>query len=168
MDQADRARTVEAVAGLGVLVAAGLFLAFALGRTGGGPGGSDRYELVARFPSVAGIAAGTDVRIAGLTVGTVGSARLDPATWQAVVTLRVNRDVTLPADSSAAITQEGLLGGSFVALIPGGETDTLRPGDEITDTQGATDLMALVGQVVNRSGGEPAPPPPAPPAEPAP
>lgn len=164
MDQADRARTIEALAGLGVVVAAGLFLAHALGRTGGAPGGGDRYELVARFPSVAGIAPGTDVRIAGLSVGTVGSARLDPATWQAVVTLRVDSGVTLPADSSAAITQEGLLGGSFVALIPGGDSESLRPGDEIIDTQGATDLMALVGQVVNRSGGEPPPPPPAAPS----
>lgn len=162
MDQAERARTIEALAGLGVVVAAGLFLAHALERTGGGPGGSERYELIARFPSVAGIAPGSDVRIAGLSVGTVGAARLDPATWQAVVTLRVDSGVALPADSSAAITQEGLLGGSFVALIPGGDSATLRPGDEITDTQGATDLMALVGQMVNRSGGEP--PPPAAPA----
>jgi phospholipid/cholesterol/gamma-HCH transport system substrate-binding protein len=161
MVQGDRERTIEAMAGLGVVVAAGLFLAYALDRSGSGPSSGGRYELTARFPSVAGIAPGTDVRIAGLKVGSVSTARLDPATWQAVVTLRINRDVTLPADSSAAVTQEGLLGGNFVALIPGGDTELLRPGDEITDTQGATDLMALVGQVVNRSGGEP-PPPPAP------
>lgn len=161
-------RTIEALAGLGVVVAAGLFLAHALDRSGGALAGAGRYELTARFPSIAGVAPGTDVRIAGLTVGTVGEARLDPATWQAVVTLRLNRDVRLPADSSAAVSQEGLLGGSFVALIPGGDTELLRPGDEITDTQGATDLMALVGQVVNRSGGDPSPPPAAPATPPAP
>lgn len=167
MDQADRARLLEAAAGLGVVIAAGLFLAYALGVSGGGPGGSaGRYELVARFPSIAGVGPGTDVRIAGLKVGTVARADLDPASYQAVVRLAIDRSVELPADSSAAITQEGLLGGSFVALIPGGDSEMLRPGDEIADTQGATDLMALVGQVVNRSGGEPPPPPAAEPAAP--
>jgi phospholipid/cholesterol/gamma-HCH transport system substrate-binding protein len=46
-----------------------------------------------------------------------------------------------------------LLGGSFVALLPGGEPEPLKPGDEILDTQGATDLMGLVGAFINRSGG---------------
>jgi phospholipid/cholesterol/gamma-HCH transport system substrate-binding protein len=155
MDHADRARLVEAAAGLGVVVAAGLFLAHALGTTGGLNAGSGRYELLARFPSVAGVAPGTDVRIAGLKVGTVTGAELDAGSFQAVLRLAIDEGIRLPADSSAAITQEGLLGGSFVALIPGGDSELLRPGDEITDTQGATDLMALVGQVVNQSGGTP-------------
>jgi phospholipid/cholesterol/gamma-HCH transport system substrate-binding protein len=71
-----------------------------------------------------------------------------------VVTLTVDKAVKLPLDSSAAITSEGLLGGSFIALVPGGDPEHLAPGDEITDTQGATDLMGLIGSVINRSGSE--------------
>ena len=52
--------------------------------------------------------------------------------------MRVDEALKLPVDSSAAITSEGILGGSYIALTPGGEPDMLRPGDEITDTQGAT------------------------------
>jgi phospholipid/cholesterol/gamma-HCH transport system substrate-binding protein len=87
-----------------------------------------------------------------MKVGTVTSQTLDPASYQAVVTLSVDKAVSLPLDSSAAITSEGLLGGSFIALVPGGDPDKLAPGDEISDTQGATDLMGLIGSVINRSG----------------
>ncbi len=124
----------------------------------------ESYELVARFPNVTGVSVGTDVRVSGMKVGRVIAQELDPATWQAVLRLAIDRKVSLPADSSAAITSEGLLGGSFIALIPGGEEERLGPGDEIIDTQGATDLMGLVGAVINRTGAAP-PPAPAPAAE---
>jgi phospholipid/cholesterol/gamma-HCH transport system substrate-binding protein len=141
----------EALAGLAVVAIAGWFLVFALGRTGAS--GTDSYELKARFPNATGITVGSDVRVSGMKVGTVTSQTLDPASYQAVITLSVDSDVRLPLDSSAAITSEGLLGGSFIALVPGGDPDKLAAGDEISDTQGATDLMGLIGSVINRSGG---------------
>ena len=71
---------------------------------------------------------------------------------------RVDDALKLPIDTSAAITSEGILGGSYISLVPGGEPDMLRPGDEITDTQGATDLMGLIGSVINKTGSsDPAP-----------
>jgi phospholipid/cholesterol/gamma-HCH transport system substrate-binding protein len=146
-----RDHLAEALAGLVVLLVAGLFLWFAWDRTGGG--GSDRYLLTARFPNATGVAVGTDVRVSGMKVGQVTAQSLDPATWEAVVTLSVDRSLRLPVDTSAAISSEGLLGGSFVALLPGGEDEPLKPGDEIIDTQGATDLMGLVGSFINRGSG---------------
>lgn len=141
----------EALAGLAVVLVAGWFLVFAWNRTGSG--GADSYDLVARFPNVAGVSVGTDVRVSGMKVGRVSGQRLDPETFEAVVTLSVDRKLRLPTDSAAAITSESLLGGSYVALMPGGEESLLAPGDEITETQGATDLMGLVGSFINRSGG---------------
>lgn len=140
----------EALAGLFVLVAAIWFVTFAWDRAGGG--GADRYAISARFPDATGVSVGSDVRISGMKIGTVTHQSLDPASFQAVVTLAIDSNVTLPADSSAAITSEGLLGGSYIALLPGGDTDSLRPGDEIVDTQGATDLMGLIGSFINRGG----------------
>ncbi|WP_268978277.1 outer membrane lipid asymmetry maintenance protein MlaD [Thermaurantiacus tibetensis] len=141
----------EALAGLVVLLVAGWFLVFAWNRSGSAV--ADSYELVARFPNVTGVSVGTDVRVSGMKVGRVVAQELDPKTWQAVVRMAIDRRVSLPVDSSAAITSEGLLGGSFIALMPGGEEEKLAPGDEIVDTQGATDLMGLVGAVINRTGG---------------
>jgi phospholipid/cholesterol/gamma-HCH transport system substrate-binding protein len=157
MPQLLKEHVAEALAGLAVLAVALWFLLFALGRTGSS--GTDSYALTARFPNASGINVGSDVRVSGLKVGTVTAQKLDPASFQAVVTLSVDSAVKLPTDSSAAITSEGLLGGSFIALVPGGDTETLVPGDEITDTQGATDLMGLIGSVINRSGGSESPAP---------
>ena len=58
----------------------------------------------------------------------------------------------------AAITSEGFLGATFVSLVPGGDTAPLKDGDTIADTQGAMDLMSMVGQFINKSGGSPADP----------
>jgi phospholipid/cholesterol/gamma-HCH transport system substrate-binding protein len=152
MPQTLKDHFAEALAGLAVIAIAAWFLVFALGRTGAS--GTDSYQLTARFPNATGIAVGSDVRVSGMKVGTVTGQKLDPASYQAVVTLSVDKGVSLPLDSSAAITSEGLLGGSFIALVPGGDPEKLAPGDEITDTQGATDLMGLIGSVINRSGSD--------------
>lgn len=141
----------EALTGLLVVLVAVLFAVFAWNRTT--HAGGEAYRLMARFPNVSGVSVGTDIRIAGMKVGTVTAQRFDPKTYQAVLTFEVQRDVQLPVDSSAAITSEGLLGGSFIALSPGGDTQMLRDGEEITETQGATDLTGLIGSFINRSGG---------------
>jgi phospholipid/cholesterol/gamma-HCH transport system substrate-binding protein len=141
----------ESLIGLLVLIVAVWFVQFTYARTerGGGRGG---YQLSARFPNSTGVTVGTDVRISGIKVGTVTAQKLDPASFQAVMQLSVADSIKLPTDSSAAITSEGLLGGNYISLIPGGDTTTLKPGAEIVDTQGAQDLMGLVGSFINKTG----------------
>lgn len=143
---------VEALIGLVVLLAGLWFVVFAYERTSGGDV-SGGYSVVARFPNVSGVSVGTDVRISGMKVGTVASETLDPQTYQAVLRLSLDDSVKLPVDTAAAITSEGLLGGNYISLQPGGETVMLKEGDEIAETQGAVDMMGLIGQVVNRTGG---------------
>lgn len=143
---------VEALIGLLVLLIGIWFVVFAYQRTNGGHV-SGGYSVVARFPNISGVSVGTDVRISGMKVGSVVSEDLDPQTYQAVLRLSLDSAVKLPVDSAAAITSEGLLGGNYIALQPGGETAMLKDGDEIAETQGAVDMMGLIGQVVNRTGG---------------
>ncbi len=141
---------VEALVGLLVVIVAVWFVGAAYARTAAG--GTAGYLLTARFPNATGISVGTDVRASGIKIGKVETERLDGKTFQAVVQLRVAGDVRFPTDSSAAITSEGILGGSYISLSPGGDTTMLKAGDEITDTQGAQDLMGLMGSFINRSG----------------
>ena len=143
----------EALTGLLVVVLAIAFAWFAWLRTGGGTA-AGAIDVIALFPNTSGVEVGTDVRIAGLKVGTVTHQELDPASFQVKTTLALDPKIKVPVDSSAAVTSEGLLGGTFVALIPGGDTKPLKAGDVITDTQGAVDMMGLVGQFINRSGDE--------------
>lgn len=147
-----REHLAEALTGLAVVLVAAWFVAFAWNRTGRGAG-TGGYSVTANFPNVTGVSVGTDVRVAGMKVGAVTAQALDPQSWQAKLTLELDPAVKLPTDTSAAITSEGLLGSSFIALAPGGETTMLRAGDQITETQGATDLMGLVGSFINRGGG---------------
>ena len=106
--------------------------------------GSDSYPLVASFRSVEGVAVGTDVRLAGVKVGTVTDLTLNPETFFADATISMRKDVALPVDSTLAVASEGLLGGSFVEVLPGGALETLEPGGEIEDTQGAVSLITLL------------------------
>ena len=141
---------VEALVGLLVLIVAVGFVLFAYNRTGQGAGGG--YTIAARFPNVTGVNTGTDVRVSGMKVGTVTGQRLDAKTFQAILQLSIDKAIKLPIDSSAAITSEGILGGNYISLMPGGDPTVLKEGDEIDDTQGATDLMGLIGGYINRSG----------------
>jgi phospholipid/cholesterol/gamma-HCH transport system substrate-binding protein len=128
-----------------VLAAAAAFLIYALSagaiHTGGGG-----YPLIAKFGQVGALAPGADVRVSGVKVGTVADVTLDPKTFMAVTRLNVNTSVKLPADSTAKITSDGLLGGSHIAIEPGGATANLKPGDEFENTQGSVDLFGLIGQ----------------------
>ena len=138
----------EAVVGLLVVIIAALFIAFAWERTGGGV--RDAIAVKAMFPSANGVSVGTDVRIAGLKVGTVTAERLDPESFQAEVTLALKGEVAIPNDSSAAVASDGLLGGSHIAITPGGSETPLKAGDMIIDTQGSVDMMGLIGSFINR------------------
>lgn len=141
----------ELFAGLAVLVVAALFLVYALGRADTGVGGG--YLLTARFASIGGLSAGSDVKIGGVVVGHVADERLDPQTFAAVIRLRIQNDIKLPVDTSATISSDGLLGGDYVALSPGGSTDNLAPGQSFQVTQSAINIEDLLGKFIFNMGG---------------
>jgi phospholipid/cholesterol/gamma-HCH transport system substrate-binding protein len=143
----------EALVGLCVVLFAVLFVWFAWERTGGGTK-AGAIHVTALFPNSTGVNIGSEVRVAGMKVGTVTGQVLDPQSFQVKMTLALDPAVKLPADSSAAITSEGFLGATFIALIPGGDPQPLKEGSTIADTQGAMDLMGMVGQFINKSGGD--------------
>ena len=135
---------VETLIGALVLAAAGAFLTYAYNNTD--VGSVHGYEISARFNRVDGLANGADVRISGIKVGTVTSEKLDRKTYQAIVEMSIERSVKLPDDTFAKITSEGLLGSNYLALDPGGSEHYLKPGDQITETQGSVDLLGLISK----------------------
>ena len=138
----------ESLIGLAVLVAAGVFLAVLVGDRGSNPA-SDSYEISANFLSAEGIAQGTDVRIAGISVGSVSGMAFNSETFEAEVTLRLDDEVLLPDDSLVAISTEGLLGGNFVEILPGGSPDNVEPGGRLFQTQSALSLIELLAGFVS-------------------
>lgn len=161
-----RDQWAETLMGLLVLVLAAAFLVYSLsvGGVGKKPGG---YEVTAKFGQVGSLAPGAAVSVAGVKVGTVSQISLDPKTFLAVTRLSLDPTVKLPADSTAKITSDSLLGGVHVAIAPGGATEDIKPGGEIDNTQGAVDLFGLIGSVMRPQGGDAAPASGATPAAPA-
>jgi phospholipid/cholesterol/gamma-HCH transport system substrate-binding protein len=149
MSASTRSRSVaEIAAGAVVLAVAATFLVFAVTNSGRGGVSGPGQTLTARFDSIAGLAPGADVRIAGVKVGSVVDQRIDPQTFLAVLTLRLDGNLRLPADSSAEIASEGLLGGRFVSVVPGGSDRILGNGGQITITQSAVSLESLLGRFI--------------------
>jgi phospholipid/cholesterol/gamma-HCH transport system substrate-binding protein len=136
--------TTEVLVGGVVLAAAVGFFLYASQMTGGTGRGGDAAIYSASFTSVEGISVGTDVRLGGVKVGTVTGLDLNPQTYRAETTFTVDGDLLLPEDTAVLISSEGLLGGNFVELLPGGSPFNLEPGAEIVDTQSSVSLINLL------------------------
>ena len=141
----------EILVGGAVLAAAIAFAVYA-GQATGLSQSTKGYELAASFRSLEGVSVGTDVRLAGVKIGTVTDVELNPTTYRADTRFSVVDDIEIPDDSAIIISSEGLLGGNFVEIMPGGSPFNFAPGDEIEDTQGAVSLITLLLKFVSGNG----------------
>ena len=131
--------------GVVLLVAFGfIYLVFQSGTVQSGDG----YRLTAEFDNASGLSPGAEVRMSGVKIGIVESQTLDPKTFFAVVTMTIDDAILLPRDTSARILADGLLGANFVALEPGGDLENLKPGEQITFTQGSINVVDLLGRFI--------------------
>ena len=109
--------------------------------------GSNTYLVEARFANAGGLHPGSNVLLAGVTVGRVETIRMEPADYSAFATIRVYSNVHLPTDSMASIKTTGLIGDKYVSLSPGADETFLTPGTRITMTESAVDLESLIGKM---------------------
>jgi phospholipid/cholesterol/gamma-HCH transport system substrate-binding protein len=142
--------TEVVVGGLVLAVAVG-FLAYAAQVTGV-QSSAGSYPLTASFRSLEGISVGTDVRLAGVKIGSVNSVDLNTETFRADTVISVKDGIEIPDDSAITIASEGLLGGNFVEIVPGGSPFMFEPSSEIEDTQSAVSLVSLLLKFVSGSG----------------
>ncbi|MEM1388527.1 MAG: MlaD family protein [Pseudomonadota bacterium] len=145
-------RSTEILVGAAVLAVAVAFLAYAAQFAGVTSQANGLSTYTASFRSAEGIAVGTDVRLAGVRVGSVTGLALDPLTYRAETEIAIDAGLTLTDDTAIVVASEGLLGGSFVELVPGGSPIEIEPGGEIFDTQGAVSLIALLTKFVAGGG----------------
>lgn len=139
---------VETVVGAAVVVLAAGFFAFAYKTAGMGTSVAGGYHVVAEFDNAEGINVGTDVRLAGIKIGTVTGQSLNPENYMARIEMTLDPVVKLSEDTAAKVTSEGLLGGKFIAMDPGGSDVKLAEGSVITMTQGAVDIWSLISQAM--------------------
>ena len=138
-----RENTTEVVVGAAVLAAALSFL-WVLAGTAGIASASSDLKLQANFRSAEGVTVGTDIRLAGVSIGTVSGLDLNLDTYRADATFAIDEGVAIPDDSAAVVASEGLLGGTYVEIVPGGSFEMYTDGALIEDTQGAVSLIQLL------------------------
>ena len=141
-----RRNVIETVMGAVVMLVAIGFVVFAFRASGITADGG--YRITAVFNDASGLAIGTDVRMAGVKVGTVIAQSLNTETYQANITLEIDDSIKLPTDSSARILPDGLLGGNFVSLEPGAEEELIPNGGRIEFTQSAINVVELLGRFI--------------------
>jgi phospholipid/cholesterol/gamma-HCH transport system substrate-binding protein len=147
---------VETILGAVVLVAAAMFLLFAYSQADVKK--VKGYEITASFAKIGGLPTGADVRINGIKVGTVVGQKLDPVTFSAVLTLSIASDLKLPTDSLASIGSDGLLGDTYVKILPGVEKGYIEPGGVLAKTKDQKALEELVGEIIFLATEDPAKP----------
>ena len=126
-------------------IAAVLFLSLRVGNltTVGAPPG---YHLEASFDNIGGLKLRAPVKAAGVVVGRVDRIQLDPKSYQAVVSMRIDQGYQFSRDTIASILTSGLLGEVYIGLDTGGDTQVLADGGRISKTQSAVVLEKLIGQ----------------------
>jgi phospholipid/cholesterol/gamma-HCH transport system substrate-binding protein len=143
-------RTLEVGTGLFVLLgfAALAFLTTQLPSSGLKLGAAKSgYHVVAKFDNIGDLKAGSPVSMAGVRIGDVEKIAFDPKDYKAAVTMRIDNQFSdIPDDSDASIQTQGLLGGKYVGISPGGSEMFLKDGSNIAFTQSAIVLETLVNK----------------------
>jgi len=107
---------------------------------------SPTYTVSARFDNIGGLKPRAPVKSAGVVVGRIAEIRFDDTTYQATVTMTIEKAYQFPRDSSAKILTSGLLGEQYIGLEAGGDEQMLADGGKITQTQSAIVLENLISQ----------------------
>lgn len=106
------------------------------------------YNVTAKFDNIGDLKVGAPVSMAGVEIGRVARIDLDPQQYKAVVLLQIDSKYNqIPVDSDATIYTQGLLGGKFIGLTPGGSETYLKDHGRIDFTQSALMLENLIGQM---------------------
>ncbi len=146
-------RFIHAVTAAVVLLVAGVFLGFAYAHGGVKP--IEGYGVSAVFSDAGGVSAGDDIRISGIKAGVVDSVAVDPHTENAVVWMTIRNGTPVPVDSLAAISNDSMLGGAYIALRPGHSRQLIAPGGRIAKVRNYRSLEATVGKMIFSASGRP-------------
>ena len=137
---------IEAIVGTFVLILATFILWF--GYTHSQPTNTHTYSLSAYFNRIDGISKGNDVKMSGIKIGSVKEQVLDQESYMAKVIVLLNDSIKIPSDSSIAVVSDGLLGGKYLDITPGGSETPFKDGDSIQHTQSSINLESLIGNFV--------------------
>ena len=134
----------EFIVGLGVIIVAGWFILSVVLKSDKLTNFGETTNYIASFNDVSGISVGSDIKLAGVTIGKVLELKLDEINYTAEIILGINKEIKIPNDSEVIITSEGLLGGNYVSISPGGSDIYLNANENFSFTQSSLSLNSLI------------------------
>ena len=117
---------------------------------------SESYQVHAYFSNIGGLKSKASIKSAGVLVGRVTEIVLDTERYEAKVTMSFDKRYQFPRDTFANILTSGLLGEQYIGLMPGGDEEMLKDGEQIKMTQSAVILEDLIGKFIYNKADEPA------------
>ena len=142
---------------VGLFVVAGFIAILALALKAGNLASfnfSETYQVLAKFDNIGGLKPRAPVKSAGVVVGRVAGIVFDDTTFEAIVTLSMEKRYGFPKDTSAKILTSGLLGEQYIGLEAGGDPAKLAEGGRIKSTQSAIVLENLISQFLYSKAAE--------------
>ena len=116
---------------------------------------SETYTVNAYFSNIGGLKPKASIRSAGVLVGRVTKISLDTERYEAHVVMSLDKRYQFPKDTFANILTSGLLGEQYIGLMPGGDTEMLKNGDQVKQTQSAMVLEDLISKFMYSKAAEP-------------
>ena len=117
---------------------------------------SETYQVHAYFSNIGGLKPKASIKSAGVLVGRVTDITLDTERYEAKVVMDLDRRYQFPKDTFANIMTSGLLGEQYIGLLPGGDEEMLKNGEQLKKTQSAMVLEEIIGKFLYNKADEPA------------
>lgn len=117
----------------------------------------ETYTVKAAFENIGGLKPRAPIKSAGVVIGRIESIRFDTETYEAIVSLSIDKRFSFPTDTFANIYTAGLLGEQYIGLEAGGEVEVLKDGDKIAYTQDAVVLEKMISQFLYSKASESTP-----------
>ena len=141
---------IETLMGFSVIVVAILFLFFGFSLEKNI--NSKNISISAVFENVTGLSVGDKVKISGITVGKIRNFELEKDEFEVMVELEVDKNISIPDDSTAKISSSSLFGGKFLEIVPGSSETFLKDKAIIYDTQTSLSFTDMIGKMIMSSG----------------
>ena len=141
---------IETLMGFSVILVAILFLFFGFSLEKNI--NSKNISISAIFENVNGLSIGDKVKISGITVGKIRNFKLEKDEFEVMVELEVDKNISIPDDSTAKISSSSLFGGKFLEIVTGSSETFLKNKSVIYDTQTSLSFTDMIGKMIMSSG----------------
>ena len=107
----------------------------------------NHFELMASFLNIGNLEVGSNIQLKGINIGNVNNISLDDY-YNVIVIMDISKQYNIPVDSEFIIRTEGLIGQSFIDVIPSKNSLYYMENDIVNKTTDAISLEEVVSNTI--------------------